>query len=49
MVVNLRNVFRRIIQVGFIDGIGLEVYAWGRSKANVYWQQAIVEGMTKLL
>ncbi|SAL97860.1 hypothetical protein, partial, partial [Absidia glauca] len=35
MVMDLRNVFRRIIQVGFIDGIGLKGYGtgyvWGRS------------------
>ncbi|SAM03525.1 hypothetical protein [Absidia glauca] len=35
MVMDLRNVFRRMIQVGFIDGIGLKSYrtgyVWGRS------------------
>jgi hypothetical protein len=50
MVVDLRNVFRKMIQIGFIDGRGLKGYGtryvWGRSLAR---QQAIVVGMTKLL
>jgi hypothetical protein len=53
MVMDLKNVFRRMIQIGFIDGIGLRgygiCYVWGRSEANVLWQQAIVMRMTKLL
>ncbi|SAM03116.1 hypothetical protein [Absidia glauca] len=39
MVMDLRNVFRRMIQVGFIDATGLKGYGtgyvWGRSLANV--------------
>ncbi|SAM02375.1 hypothetical protein [Absidia glauca] len=39
MVVDLRNVFHIMIQVGFIDGIGLKGYGtgyvWSRSKAKV--------------
>jgi hypothetical protein len=53
MVVDLRNFFRRMIQVGFINGIGLMGYStgyiWGRSQANALRQQSIFVGMTKLL
>jgi hypothetical protein len=39
MVVDLERAFRRMIQVGFIGGIGLKGYGtdyvWSRSQANV--------------